>query len=360
MPEILKGLSPEISLALARPHPAPCGLEDQTLYQQLAYELTLNTAGKVKALSPSSLCLPHDQRREVMITGQEVLLGSATDEPDVDPGIDDNLPPPPKDPSQDAWIEKNPGGRGLRHVYYGGWQLWHPISTFQVPSHPYGAAPDRVAILAIKARQLLSDQKTAAWGYRVLGWALHYVQDLAQPFHATLVPDTSMVPWHMLWSWPPKQAIQDTVRESIRSVTNYHVALEGYTLSRLREENSTFGDCLAQPIHHSLLKEDAYREEALKDPKTLALRVAKASVSLSPILGAATYRLFGSALKQRGVDISAEGGVKGGEPDYADLAVRPDLVEQREELRKINCIALANASWGSSALIRWVLSKGDK
>lgn len=31
------------------------------------------------------------------------------------------------------------------------------------------------------------------WGWRFLGWSLHYVQDLCQPYHSTLMPGTSTV-----------------------------------------------------------------------------------------------------------------------------------------------------------------------
>ncbi len=72
------------------------------------------------------------------------------------------------------------------------------------------------------------------WGWRFAGWALHYVQDLTQPYHATVLPGVSTV--RMLWinavdigGWHgPKE-------RAIRRVSNRHLALENYQYHRMRE-----------------------------------------------------------------------------------------------------------------------------
>ncbi|HXE77552.1 MAG TPA: hypothetical protein VN614_04825 [Rhodanobacter sp.] len=71
------------------------------------------------------------------------------------------------------------------------------------------------------------------WGWRFAGWALHYVQDLTQPYHATVLPDVSTA--RMLWinaldiaGWHgPKD-------RAIRLVSNRHLALENYQYHRMR------------------------------------------------------------------------------------------------------------------------------
>jgi hypothetical protein len=71
------------------------------------------------------------------------------------------------------------------------------------------------------------------WGWRFAGWALHYVEDLTQPYHATVLPGVS-VP-RMLWintvdllGWhQPK-------KEAIILVSNRHLALENYQYHRMR------------------------------------------------------------------------------------------------------------------------------
>ena len=71
------------------------------------------------------------------------------------------------------------------------------------------------------------------WGWRFAGWALHYVQDLTQPYHATVLPGVSTA--RMLWinaldiaGWHgPKD-------RAIRLVSNRHLALENYQYNRMR------------------------------------------------------------------------------------------------------------------------------
>ena len=71
------------------------------------------------------------------------------------------------------------------------------------------------------------------WGWRFAGWALHYVQDLTQPYHATVLPGVSTA--RMLWinaldiaGWHgPKD-------RAIRLVSNRHLALENYQYHRMR------------------------------------------------------------------------------------------------------------------------------
>ena len=72
------------------------------------------------------------------------------------------------------------------------------------------------------------------WGWRFAGWALHYVQDLTQPYHANVLPGVSTA--RMLWinaldiaGWHgPKD-------RAIRLVSNRHLALENYQYHRMRD-----------------------------------------------------------------------------------------------------------------------------
>lgn len=73
----------------------------------------------------------------------------------------------------------------------------------------------------------------AYWGWRFAGWALHYVQDLTQPYHATVLPGVS-VP-RMLWiNALDLMGFHDRKRDVIMLVSNRHAALENYQYSRMR------------------------------------------------------------------------------------------------------------------------------
>ena len=65
------------------------------------------------------------------------------------------------------------------------------------------------------------------WGARFLGWALHYLQDLTQPYHSTLMPGASTLSMLsinglVLLGFPRLK------NEGIQVLTNHHLALENY------------------------------------------------------------------------------------------------------------------------------------
>ena len=71
------------------------------------------------------------------------------------------------------------------------------------------------------------------WGWRFAGWALHYVQDLTQPYHARVLPGWSVA--SMLWINSLDLLGMHTGKEqAVTFVTNRHLALENYQLLRVR------------------------------------------------------------------------------------------------------------------------------
>ncbi|RZI42567.1 hypothetical protein EGT07_11225 [Herbaspirillum sp. HC18] len=72
------------------------------------------------------------------------------------------------------------------------------------------------------------------WGWRFAGWALHYIQDLTQPYHARVLPGVG-VP-SMLWINSLAMIGFPTRKEqAISIVSNRHQALENYQFRRMRE-----------------------------------------------------------------------------------------------------------------------------
>ena len=64
------------------------------------------------------------------------------------------------------------------------------------------------------------------WGWRFLGWGLHYVGDLTQPYHAIPLPGVSTV--DALWS-----VVQGKTGELVQLVSNRHGVIESYQFQRL-------------------------------------------------------------------------------------------------------------------------------
>lgn len=65
------------------------------------------------------------------------------------------------------------------------------------------------------------------WGWRFSGWALHYVQDLTQPYHARVLPGVSVV--RMLGiQGLDLMGLSSPKHQAITLVSNRHLALENY------------------------------------------------------------------------------------------------------------------------------------
>ncbi len=275
---------------------------------------------------------------------KDIFLAQSVDEPDH--GMDRNLEDS-ADPSGDRNYTggtAGPTSQGFRHLYFGGWKLAHPIATFQIPMRSLGQSPDRVKAFADEALSLLQS-KNYYWGFRVLNWSMHYLQDLTQPFHSVQVPTLSMIPWLEVFG-----GFHNLVKESTRTVSNYHFAYEDYVYFNLsQKEKSIFNDCLTQAEKYGTLH-PGFEKMA---PLELAHEVANRSIELAPEVGAANMQFFGNEMMLPAYDIPNHKGVV----DYAFLFVDPKKETTRKRLEKVTCHALANAVLSSRALIEWELAK---
>ena len=72
------------------------------------------------------------------------------------------------------------------------------------------------------------------WGWRFTGWAMHYVQDLTQPYHATVLPGLStarMIGINLL----AMAGYETPKTNAINLVSNRHMAIEGYQFQRMSQ-----------------------------------------------------------------------------------------------------------------------------
>ncbi len=60
------------------------------------------------------------------------------------------------------------------------------------------------------------------WGYRFLGWGLHYVQDMTQPYHTKVLPGAGTIKMLVINMSQKKKA------ESVENLSNRHLAFENY------------------------------------------------------------------------------------------------------------------------------------
>lgn len=99
----------------------------------------------------------------------------------------------------------------------------------------------RIALFSALARHAFASGH-AYWGWRFTGWALHYVQDLTQPYHATALPGVGLL--RMLYmNLAALLGFEGPKNAAIALVSNRHLVLETYQHKRmLRAMASRQGD----------------------------------------------------------------------------------------------------------------------
>lgn len=300
------------------------------IYQDLVQKLVLNS--EARALPPL----------KSGISVKDLFLAETVDEPDF--GMDQNLPENADPLGERKFMGGTKGttSQGFRHMYFGGWKLSHPITTFQIPVKAMGQSPFRVEML-MNASLELKKKGEIGWSLRVLGWAMHYIQDLAQPFHSVQIPHFEMVPWGVLMAWPPQKGFAQLVSETTRTISNYHFAFEGYTKLLLGEADS-FSSCMRENILK--IRND---EKNQMTPFEISHHVIARSIEFGPEIGRGNMTLFGRELLEKDRNLP----LHQGEPNYHELVTRTEFAERRRALENPTCKALANAVWASQALLSY-------
>lgn len=166
------------------------------------------------------------------------IISTAADEPDY--GMDLNLWE-----DNDSWFGKL-YKLGLQPFGQGAWlsigQVVFHTAYYYEPFIYYWAAPSfKRAYVEYRLHLFLGLSQYAFqtghlyWGYRFLGWALHYAQDLTQPYHSKAFPGVSTV--KPLIFYLVKQLGYSSLHENNWIVLgNHHLALEGYQYELIKEE----------------------------------------------------------------------------------------------------------------------------
>jgi len=87
------------------------------------------------------------------------------------------------------------------------------------------------------------------WGWRFAGWALHYIEDLTQPYHASVLPGVG-VP-RLLWiNTLDLLGAHEPKKQAITLVSNRHLSLENYQYRRMRNAYARHdaGDALVRAV----------------------------------------------------------------------------------------------------------------
>ncbi len=158
-------------------------------------------------------------------TNARQILTDFADEPDWE--IDQNL--------DLSWMQAFHGGsQGYRHMYY-------PAGTFHVPMGFYaqGETPERVEHFYGMAKMAF-DQGDTYWGFRFLARAMHYVQDMSQPYH------TRQLYWRFI-------SLKSPYYGTVQIIKNYHFAYESYIANLFRlEQQGEAPKRLVSAVRYSL------------------------------------------------------------------------------------------------------------
>ncbi|MDA9711194.1 hypothetical protein N9U42_02380 [Luminiphilus sp.] len=179
------------------------------------------------------------------------------------------------------------------------------------------------------------------WGWRFLGWGLHYVGDLTQPYHAIPLPGVGIV--DALWS-----VVQGKTGELVQLVSNRHGVIESYQYQRLTRALE------AGQWRAPLLR--AVSDHGSLEPVTYAAFVANLTADSVAAAGAFDAAIAQHVPARFVSDPAFEWTGSGYERDIISL-----LQEQRgdDAIRQMDAAVIAQLKRFSRVASRWI-ARGDR
>ncbi|MBF0316350.1 MAG: hypothetical protein HQK52_23225 [Oligoflexia bacterium] len=115
-------------------------------------------------------------------------------------------------------------------------------------------------------------QQHLYWGMRFWGWALHYLQDLTQPYHSSMLPGQSTIKLLLLSIFASKEKVNALVT----LVSNRHLFVENYLFYKIKEQLITHN--FSHPLIRALTLED---KDSIKLPNHISFaELAREVISL--------------------------------------------------------------------------------
>jgi len=112
------------------------------------------------------------------------------------------------------------------------------------------------------------------WGWRFLGWGLHYAQDMTQPYHAKVLPGAGTVKMLMI-----NMSSQKTKDDAVQNLSDRHLSFENYILESIKSLH--LKKMTTAPIFLSLRKSDGDAKYGKFDEKYTSEVIADESYSLA-------------------------------------------------------------------------------
>jgi len=115
------------------------------------------------------------------------------------------------------------------------------------------------------------------WGWRFMGWAMHYLGDLSMPYHASVLPGVS--PTRMIWTnLKAMLGMPQSRDDAIQIVSNRHTVMEKFQQEVLRRahrehsEDHPFFQALKNPVEMIHYTDDFPRQVAASQAAAAAER----------------------------------------------------------------------------------------
>ncbi|EPG67094.1 hypothetical protein [Leptospira wolffii] len=116
------------------------------------------------------------------------------------------------------------------------------------------------------------------WGYRFLGWGMHYIADLTQPYHSRVLPNYGTV--GMLWiNIKAILGFENAKNEAIDRISNRHTTIEKYHFTVLR--NAYQDKNLTHPFITNVKSKDLDESYGVFDDSYITEKLTKESYDLS-------------------------------------------------------------------------------
>lgn len=243
------------------------------------------------------------------------VLASATDEPDY--GMDINLWEDSPSPWGKAYgLGKLPFGNPALHFST---QAPFHMGFYQEDRILYRMAPFIKKTFPLLRIHQYSSLATLAfrtghayWGWRFTGLALHYVQDLTQPYHASLAPGNSTVKL-MAINVLAKMGLPRRKEEIIVLLSNRHLALEKYQNQLIYNAAQTQRDTALEKALRNSDKDASYpawtdlyaRDVVSRQSYTYGAKLSEILVDVLPA-GYVSEAAFDFGVKESGIDLLAE------------------------------------------------------
>lgn len=218
------------------------------------------------------------------------ILSKYSDEPDwgMDTEIFEQYPELWRDEYAMMGGKEGTPSQSFRHMFWGKLDWRAPVQSFKIPQvfRPMGEAHERAQRffdLAVQAKSL----GNLYWGYRFLANAFHYIEDVANPFHATQLPAKSM------GLMPFTSRYGDGLKDYIAQVTNvvayYHFAVEDYLAWAIQNEP---GQSLVATLKDHSQTQAPWRGFEKNNTQAQVVALSQTAARLSRRISASAMRFF--------------------------------------------------------------------